>query len=101
MAKKSMVEREVKRAKTVARFAAKRAEIKARIKDPKASPEERYAAVQELQRLPRDASPTRQQNRCELTGRPHGYYRRFGLGRNKLREHTMRGDIPGLRKSSW
>lgn len=101
MAKKSMIAREVKRAKLVSRFAAKRAAIKERIRDPKSSAEERYAAVQELQSLPRDSSAVRQQNRCELTGRPHGYYRRFGLGRNKLREHTMRGDIPGLRKSSW
>lgn len=101
MAKKSMVAREVKRAKAVAKYAAKRAAIKARIKDPNASFEERYAAAQELARLPRDSSPVRGQNRCELTGRPHGYYRRFGLGRNKLREHTMRGEIPGLKKSSW
>ncbi len=101
MAKKSMVAREVKRAKAVAKYAAKRAALKARIKDPNASFEERYGAAQELSKLPRDASPVRGQNRCELTGRPHGYYRRFGLGRNKLREHTMRGEIPGLKKSSW
>ncbi len=101
MAKKSMVARETKRAKLAAKFAAKRAEIKARIKDPNASFEDRYQAVQELQALPRDSAPVRGQNRCELTGRPHGYYRRFGLGRNKLREHTMRGEVPGLKKSSW
>ncbi len=101
MAKKSMIARENKRAKLVAKFAAKRTAIKARIKDPKASFEERYAAVQELQALPRDSAPVRGQNRCEITGRPHGYYRRFGLGRNKLREHTMRGEVPGLKKSSW
>lgn len=101
MAKKSMVAREVKRAKAVAKYAAKRAALKARIKDPNASFEERYSAAQDLSKLPRDASPVRGQNRCELTGRPHGYYRRFGLGRNKLREHTMRGEVPGLKKSSW
>ncbi len=101
MAKKSMVARENKRAKLAAKFAAKRAEIKARIKDPNASFEDRYQAVQELQALPRDSAPVRGQNRCELTGRPHGYYRRFGLARNKLREHTMRGEVPGLKKSSW
>ncbi|ORE88968.1 30S ribosomal protein S14 [Oceanococcus atlanticus] len=101
MAKKSMVARETKRAKLAAKYAAKRAEIKARIKDPNASFEDRYQAVQELQALPRDSAPVRGQNRCELTGRPHGYYRRFGLARNKLREHTMRGEVPGLKKSSW
>lgn len=101
MAKKSMVARENKRAKLAAKYAEKRAEIKARIKDPNTSFEDRYQAVQELQALPRDSAPVRGQNRCELTGRPHGYYRRFGLGRNKLREHTMRGEVPGLKKSSW
>lgn len=101
MAKKSMVARENKRAKLVAKYAAKRAALKARIKDANTSFEDRYAAVQELAALPRDSAPVRGQNRCELTGRPHGYYRRFGLGRNKLREHTMRGEIPGLKKSSW
>ncbi|MGJ8669256.1 MAG: 30S ribosomal protein S14 [Oceanococcus sp.] len=101
MAKKSMIAREDKRTKLVAKFAVKRAAIKARIKDPKVSFEERYEAVQELQALPRDSAPVRGQNRCEITGRPHGYYRRFGLGRNKLREHTMRGEVPGLKKSSW
>ena len=101
MAKKSMVARENKRAKLAAKYAEKRTEIKARIKDPNTSFEDRYQAVQELQALPRDSAPVRGQNRCELTGRPHGYYRRFGLGRNKLREHTMRGEVPGLKKSSW
>lgn len=101
MAKKSMIARERKRTKTVAKYAAKRAELKARIRDPKAAAEERYAAVQELQRLPRDASPVRLRNRCEATGRPRGYYRKFGLARNKLREAAMRGEIPGLVKSSW
>ncbi len=101
MAKKSMVNREVKRQKVVRKFAAKRAELKALIKDPKASDEDRMNAVERLQKLPRDASPTRTHNRCRLTGRPHGFYRKFGLARNKLREATMRGDIPGLRKASW
>lgn len=101
MAKTSMLERELKRSKTVAKFAAKRAELKAIIKNPNASFEERMDAVQKLQKLPRDASPTRQRNRCNLTGRPHGYYRKFGLARNKLREAAMRGDVPGLVKSSW
>lgn len=101
MAKKSMVARENKRARLVARYAAKRAEIKARIGDVKLSQEERYTAAQELQRLPRDASPVRQRNRCEITGRPRGYYRKFGLARNKLREAAMRGEVPGLVKSSW
>ncbi len=101
MAKKSMVNREVKRQKVVRKFAAKRAELKALIRDPKASDEDRMNAVERLQKLPRDASPTRLHNRCRLTGRPHGFYRKFGLGRNKLREATMRGDIPGLRKASW
>ncbi len=101
MAKTSMVNREKKRLRTVQKFAAKRAELKARIRDPKLSEEERMAAVQKLQTLPRDASPTRIRNRCRLTGRPHGFYRKFGLGRNKLREAAMRGDIPGLHKASW
>jgi small subunit ribosomal protein S14 len=101
MAKTSMINREKKRMRTVQKFAAKRAALKAQIRDPKLSDEERMAAVQKLQTLPRDASPTRIRNRCRLTGRPHGFYRKFGLGRNKLREATMRGDIPGLHKASW
>lgn len=101
MAKKSMIARERKRTGTVAKYAVRRAELKARIRDPKATVEERYAAVQELQRLPRDASPVRLRNRCAATGRPRGYYRKFGLARNKLREAAMRGEIPGLVKSSW
>lgn len=101
MAKKSMVNREVKRQKTARKYAAKRAELKALIKNPNVSDEERMNAVERLQKLPRDASPTRTRNRCRLTGRPHGFYRKFGLARNKLREATMRGDIPGLRKASW
>ena len=101
MAKKSMIERERKRAKTVARFAKKRAEIKKVIGDVNASADERAAAMEKLQKLPRNASPSRQRNRCSITGRPHGFYRKFGLGRNKLREAAMRGDVPGLVKASW
>ena len=101
MAKKSMVAREVKRQKTVARFAAKRAELKKIIRSPNSSDEERREALQKLQKLPRDASPSRLTNRCALSGRPKGYYRKFGLGRNKLREQTMSGNIPGLGKASW
>ncbi|APZ44073.1 30S ribosomal protein S14 [Acidihalobacter ferrooxydans] len=101
MAKTSMIERERKRAKLVARYAQKRSALKALISNPETDPEERMRAVVALQKLPRDASAVRQQNRCRLTGRPHGYYRKFGLSRNKLREATMRGDVPGLRKASW
>ena len=101
MAKTSMVEREKKRARTVAKYAKKRAELKATINNRNASDEERWDAQVQLQKLPRDASPVRQQRRCGITGRPHGVYRKFGLGRNKLREAAMRGDIPGLVKASW
>lgn len=101
MAKTSMIEREKKRARTVQKFAAKRAELKAIVNSKTASDEERWAAQQALQALPRDASPVRQRNRCSITGRPRGVYRKFGLGRNKLREAAMRGEIPGLVKSSW
>ncbi len=101
MAKKSMVNRDVKRTKVVAKYAAKRTELKAVIKNPKSSMEEIADAVTRLAKLPRDASPSRQRNRCKLTGRPHGYYRKFGLGRNKLREAAMRGEVPGLHKASW
>ncbi|MCW8917990.1 MAG: 30S ribosomal protein S14 [Gammaproteobacteria bacterium] len=101
MAKTSMVEREKKRAKLVKKFAAKRAEIKTQMKNPDLGMEELTALVVKLQKLPRDSSPVRKRNRCNLTGRPHGYYRKFGLGRNKLREAAMRGDVPGLRKASW
>ena len=101
MAKKSMLAREVKRAAAVKRYAAKRAEYKRIIQSPQSTDEERYEALHKLQSLPRDASPTRLRNRCAISGRSHGYYRRFGLGRNKLREATMRGDIPGLSKASW
>jgi len=101
MAKTSMINREKKRAKLVAKYASKRAELKAKIKNPASSDEDREDAMRRLQMLPRDSSPVRQQNRCNLTGRPHGYYRKFGLGRNKLREHVMRGDVPGVHKASW
>jgi small subunit ribosomal protein S14 len=101
MAKTSMIEREKKRARTAAKFAAKRAELKALIQDPKVGDEEKWAAQIKLQKLPRDASPSRRQRRCQITGRPHGVYRKFGLCRNKLREAAMRGDVPGLVKSSW
>lgn len=101
MAKTSMKMRELKRAKLVAKYAGKRADIKAKLQNPELGFEERDALQLQLQKMPRDSSPVRQHNRCNLTGRPHGYYRKFGLGRNKLREATMRGDVPGLRKASW
>lgn len=101
MAKKSMIAREVRRARTVAKYAAKRAELKKTLNSRVASDEERAAAADALQKLPRNASPVRQHNRCGLTGRPHGYYRKFGLSRGKLREAAMRGDIPGLVMASW
>lgn len=101
MAKLSMINREVKRARIVKQYAAKRAELKETVRNPANSDEQRREAQKRLQMLPRDASPTRLRNRCRLTGRPHGFYRKFGLGRNKLRETTMRGDVPGLHKASW
>ena len=101
MAKISIINREQKRARTVKKYATKRAELKAKLKDPKLSPEEKAEVQRKFQSLPRDASPCRQRNRCRLTGRPHGYYRKFGLSRTKLREAAMRGDIPGLVKASW
>lgn len=101
MAKTSMVEREKKRARMIAKYAKKRAELKAIINDKSLPDEERWIAQEKLQKLPRNASPVRKQRRCGLTGRPHGVYRKFGLGRNKLREAAMRGDVPGLVKSSW
>jgi len=101
MAKASMIAREVKRAKMVAKYAEKRQSLKAIIADPKVSDDEKWAAQVKLQKLPRDASPVRKQRRCQVTGRPHGVYRKFGLCRNKLREAAMRGDVPGLHKASW
>tara|TARA_Y100000591_G_scaffold13614_1_gene10393 strand:+ start:114 stop:419 length:306 start_codon:yes stop_codon:yes gene_type:complete len=101
MAKVSMIARENKRIKMVQKFAKKREELKKAISDMKLSDEERYEARLKLQKLPRDASPVRLQRRCQITGRPHAVYRRFGLSRNKLRELAMNGDVPGLVKSSW
>lgn len=101
MAKKSMIAREKKRARMVAKYAQKRATLKAVLADMNASDEEKWDAQIALQKLPRDASPVRQQRRCQITGRPHAVYRKFGLCRNKLREAAMRGDVPGLVKASW
>ncbi|OUR87352.1 30S ribosomal protein S14 [Gammaproteobacteria bacterium 42_54_T18] len=101
MAKVSMVVREKKRTKLVAKYAVKRAELKEIIRSPDSTDEQRWDAQIKLQSLPRDSSPVRQRNRCGLTGRPHGFYRKFGLSRNKLREAAMRGEVPGLKKASW
>ncbi len=101
MAKKSMIAREKKRQRTVAKYAEKRAELKAIINNPEVVDEEQWNALVALQKLPRDASPSRMRRRCEITGRPHGVYRKFGMCRNKLREHAMKGDVPGLVKASW
>ena len=101
MAKISVLERDKKRRKMVAQYAAKRSELKAIINDRSADYEQRYQAQLALQKLPRNASPVRLQRRCRITGRPRGVYRKFGLGRNKLREMAMRGDAPGLVKASW
>jgi small subunit ribosomal protein S14 len=101
MAKRCMVNREVKRAKLVQKYAAKRAELKKQMLDMSLSVEERDAAAKKFHALPRNSSAIRMRNRCDLTGRPHGYFRKFGLSRNKLREHAMKGDIPGLVMASW
>ena len=101
MAKKSMIAREHKRTKLVGKYEAIRKALKELIRNPETSFEERESAQLKLQKLPRDSSPSRGRNRCNLTGRPHGVYRKFGLSRNKLREATMRGDVPGLSKASW
>lgn len=101
MSKTCMVNREVKRAKLAKKYSAKREALKKTISSPTASYDEKAEAQASLQKLPRDSSPVRQRNRCELSGRPRGVYRKFGLCRNKLREATMRGDVPGLRKASW
>lgn len=101
MAKLALIEREKKRAKLVAKYAAKRANLKAIIDDQEKSEEERYSARLELQQLPRNANPTRKRNRCAITGRPRGTFRKFGLARNKIREIAFKGEIPGLTKASW
>jgi small subunit ribosomal protein S14 len=101
MAKKSSLEKQKRRLKTVQRFAAKRAEFKRILQDPRSSDEQKQAARLSLQSMPRDASPVRLRNRCAITGRSRGFYRKFGLGRSKLREATMSGEIPGLSKASW
>ncbi len=101
MAKASMVAREKKRERTVEKYAAKRAELKQVIGNINASDDEKWAAQIALQKLPRNASPARLQRRCQVTGRPHGVYRKFGLCRNQLRQAAMRGDVPGLVKASW
>ena len=101
MAKKSMVLREQKRLQVVERYAKKRAALKATIQSPSSSDEERTEALMKLQALPRNANPVRLRNRCGITGRPKGYFRKFGLARNKLREQAMAGNIPGLTKASW
>lgn len=101
MARLSLINREKKRLRTAQRCAAKRKALREKLRDPNTSMEDRDAARRQLQALPRDASPSRVRNRCRVTGRPRGYYRKFGLSRNKLREAAMRGDIPGLVKASW
>ena len=101
MAKQSMKAREAKRARAVAKYAAKRAELKAIIASVNSSDEEKWDAQVKLQKLPRDASPIRQRRRCQVTGRPHGVYRKFKLSRIKLREEGMKGNVPGLKKASW
>ena len=101
MAKTALINRDQKRRKMVKKFAAKRAQLTALINDQKLSPEDRYEARLKLQKLPRDSSPVRLRNRCALTGRPRGVYSKFGLGRSKLRDIAMRGEIPGVIKASW
>lgn len=101
MAKTSMIERDRRRTESVKKYAARRIALKAIINDRKATSEQIDEALLKLQKLPRDASPTRQRSRCRITGRPHGVYRKFGLSRNKLREAVMRGDVPGVGKASW
>jgi len=101
VAKLSLIQREEKREKLVAKFAKKHAELKAVANDAKKSDEERYLARLEMQKLPRNANPTRLRNRCDLTGRPRGTFRKFGLGRSKIRELAFKGDIPGVVKASW
>ena len=101
MAKLALINRQEKREKLVAKYAKKRAALEAIIDNARTSDEDRFAARLKLQQLPRNASPTRLRNRCAITGRPRGVFRKFGLGRNKLREYAMRGEIPGVVKASW
>ncbi|MHB8623564.1 MAG: 30S ribosomal protein S14 [Sulfuricaulis sp.] len=101
MAKRSMINRDKKRSALVVKYSAKRAELRDRVKNVKLSEEERFVAMVALQKLPRDSSYTRRRNRCSLTGRSRGYYRKFGLSRSKLREIMMRGEVPGVVKASW
>ena len=101
MARLAIMNREAKRERLVKKYARKRAELKKRLDDPDLSFDERRLLARKLQKLPRNSSAVRLRNRCRITGRPHGYYRKFGLGRNKLREAAMRGDVPGLVKASW
>jgi small subunit ribosomal protein S14 len=101
VAKMALIERELKRDKLVAKYAKKYAQLKATARDPKKTQEERAAARLDLQKLPRNANPTRQRNRCEITGRPRGTFRQFGLARAKIREMAFTGDIPGMVKASW
>lgn len=101
MAKLSLINREEKRARMVKKYAAKRAELKAVIGNAQVGDEERMAAIRALQALPRNSSPVRQRSRCQLTGRPRGVFKKFGLARGKLREYAMRGEIPGIVKASW
>jgi small subunit ribosomal protein S14 len=101
MAKKSMLEREDKRARLASKYSKKRTQLKATVNNRNLPEDQRWEAQLKLQALPRDASPVRRQRRCGITGRPHGVYRKFGLARNKLREAAMRGDVPGLVKASW
>lgn len=101
MAKVSMVQREIKREKAVKKYAEKRAELKAKISHPDTDHQERFEAMLALSALPRNGSKSRLTTRCGITGRPQGFYRKFGLGRNKLREHVMAGDVPGVTKASW
>ena len=101
MAKTNMIQREKRRSQIVRKYAVKRAQLKEIIRSPKSSPEQRLAAQAQLQAQPRDASPSRHRNRCQITGRSRGVYRKFGLARSKIREVAMRGEIPGLGKASW
>ena len=101
MAKRNMINRELKRIQLVARYAKKRAALKETIRDPSSTPEDKFAAVEALQKLPRDSSKSRVRNRCKITGRSRGVYKKFGLARHKLREAAMRGEVPGLTKASW